>query len=159
MNKYNIHIIALLIFYENMKICSSRCWVMSFMASLKKLSILFVYTTRQTIFKWYVISGCHIWWFSWDWDPWGIDKHHVLLWFCKRRKQNCLFVVSYQVSIILPFKMVLIKYPKSYSLDHVPLKIKQKIHTIDKYGTESSIPCNRSIPSAINNLNNIHLKS
>ena len=55
--------------------------------------------------------------------------------------------------------MVLIKDPKSYSLDHVPLKIKQKIHTIDKYGTDSSIPFNISIPSAINTLNNIHLKS
>ena len=51
LKKDNTHEIALLMFDENIKIYSSRCWDISFMASLKKLSILFVYTTRQTIFK------------------------------------------------------------------------------------------------------------
>ena len=63
-------------------------------------------------------------------------------------------LVSYYLS-----KGFLIIDPKSDALDNFPFKFKQQIHTIDKYGTDSSIPCNISIPSAINTLNNIHLKS
>ena len=55
--------------------------------------------------------------------------------------------------IILMFRIKLVSYdlskgfltidPKSDALDSVSLKFKQQIHTIDKYGTDSSILCNR----------------
>ena len=71
--------------------------------------------------------------------------------------------------VILMFRIQLVSYylskgflsidPKSDALDNVPLRFKHQIHTIDKYGTDTSILCNRYIPSSINTLKNINLKS
>ena len=81
----------------------------------------------------------------------------------------CGFVKEENKIVILMFRVKLVSYylskgfliidPKSDALDNVPLKFKQQIHTIDKYGTDSSITCNIYIPSATNTLNNVHLKS
>ena len=80
----------------------------------------------------------------------GIPKVFINIMSCcgfAIEEKNCHFDVPYQVSLILPFKRVLIIDPKSDALDNVPLKFKQQIYTIDKFGTDSSIPRNISIPS------------
>ena len=81
----------------------------------------------------------------------------------------CVFAKEGKKIVILMFRIKLVSYylskgfliidPKSDALDNVPLKFKQKTHTIDKYGTDTSILCNRYIPSSINTLKNINLKS
>lgn len=77
------------------------------------------------------------------------------------KKENKIVILMFRIKLVSYYlsKGFLIIDPKSDALDNVPLKFKQQIHTIDKYGTDSSIPCNKSIPSSINNLKNIHLKS
>ena len=87
------------------------------------------------------------WWTSWVVVVFQNKKKIVILMF--RIK-----LVSYYLS-----KGFLIIDPNSDALDNVPLKFKQQIRTIDKYGTDYSIPFNLSIPSSINTLKNIHLKS
>ena len=77
------------------------------------------------------------------------------------KEENKIFILMFRIKLVSYYlsKGFLIIDPKSDALDNVPLKFKQKIHTIDKYGTGYSTTCKKYIPSAINTLNNIHLKS
>ena len=52
LNKYNTHFIALIIFYENRKIMFYKVFGSLICGIIDKyISVLFVYATRQTIFK------------------------------------------------------------------------------------------------------------
>ena len=55
--------------------------------------------------------------------------------------------------------MFLILGNESDALNNMHLRVKQRIHAIDKHPTKNAMLCNISVPSVVDNLKNIHLNS